>query len=201
MATGDWIILDNGQLAADRRKELRPGDKAHERYLNDPIARAAVKQFAMDLIFGDRTVERLDTVIVDLDGTLADCSDRQHFIKGDKKNWDGFHEAGCRAEPIQHIVVMVNALAMAGFKIVILTGRNGKYRVGTEAWLNRHVPKWNRLIMRVDDDFRSSVEVKGEILAQMVPQRVLAIFEDQPELVKLGRHMGYTVLQVADGAF
>jgi HAD superfamily, subfamily IIIB (Acid phosphatase) len=135
-------------------------------------------------------------IIVDLDGTLASCADRQGSLKA--RDWDTFHEAGCYAKPILHTVLTVNHLGDAGYRIVVLTGRNEKYRNGTEAWLHKHIPRWNRLIMRKDRDFRSSVEIKGEILANVDPKHVLAVFEDQDDLASMARHMGFTVFQVSE---
>ncbi len=34
-----------------------------------------------------------NTVIFDIDGTLADCSHRLHHIQKDPADWDGFYEA------------------------------------------------------------------------------------------------------------
>ena len=50
-------------------------------------------------------------VVVDLDGTVADCTHRLHHIRGrGRKNWDAFF-AGCDLdEPNSVVVALVKAL-------------------------------------------------------------------------------------------
>ena len=38
-------------------------------------------------------------IIVDIDGTIADCSHRLHYIKGEKKDWNSFFKAAGKDKP------------------------------------------------------------------------------------------------------
>lgn len=31
-------------------------------------------------------------ILIDLDGTLANCDHRRHFVEGTKKNWSDFYQ-------------------------------------------------------------------------------------------------------------
>jgi hypothetical protein len=139
-----------------------------------------------------------NTIIVDLDGTVTSQLDRMDHYK--TRDWDKFHEAGCRSKPILHVLLTVNHLADRGYLVTIITGRTEKYRTGTQSWLHKHIPRWNRLIMRADNDHRSTVIYKGEWLTKFDPRDVLAIFEDREAIVQMARNMGFTVFHCMEGA-
>lgn len=44
--------------------------------------------------------------IFDIDGTIADCSHRLHFITGEHKNWDAFYDACLDDAPINDVIKM-----------------------------------------------------------------------------------------------
>src|ERR1044071_3698945 len=50
-------------------------------------------------------------VILDIDGTVADCSHRQRFIRGKSKKWKKFFEAAQKDQPRIDVVAQVRELA------------------------------------------------------------------------------------------
>jgi histidinol phosphatase-like enzyme len=40
----------------------------------------------------EHNAEGGNMIVVDLDGTIADCSHRTHYVKGAVKNWDAFNK-------------------------------------------------------------------------------------------------------------
>ena len=89
-------------------------------------------------------------IVFDLDGTLANTAHRQHFLEGDKKDWNGFFEACDKDVPIWPAIETMTALnrgvACTGdsyyHKVEIWSGRgegkDGSVRRKTFHWLGKH---------------------------------------------------------------
>lgn len=147
-------------------------------------------------------------IIVDIDGTLADCSHRRKFLEVTPKNWEKFSdpEEVKKDRPIAPIITVVNALlSQTGAEIVFASGRTENLRSTTVTWLR----KWGlwffpfKLYMRKDGDYRPDTEVKKEILEQIKAEGFepwLSI-DDRSSVVKMWREEGLTCLQVAEGNF
>lgn len=149
-----------------------------------------------------------NTVIFDIDGTLADCSHRLHHIQKDPADWDGFYEACENDEPITPIIEIAQTMwDVGGYEIVMLTGRREQVREKTEAWLNKHGMGLPLVLMRPDGDKRPDEVVKPEILMKWLERTgrskdsIRLIFEDRDRMVKKWRELGFTCLQVADGSY
>lgn len=147
------------------------------------------------------------TVIVDLDGTVADLSHRLHFIgaKYGPKYWDEFYAACGMDEPITEMVELVKLLRYT-YDIVFVTGRPERSRDASVAWIKRHIYEDGRmppvLYMRKDKDYRSDDIVKREIWFNHLRDTEIAfVLEDRARVVKMWRELGLRVLQVADGEF
>ena len=106
-------------------------------------------------------------IIFDLDGTLADCSHRQHFVDalkltypwkvksninntkydawcektGDrwKPDWLSFHESCSEDKPIFPVIQLFWALREEGHQIEIWSGRCNSVRQKTIDWLEQHI--------------------------------------------------------------
>ncbi len=133
-------------------------------------------------------------VIVDLDGTLADCSHRVPLIP----DWDAFH-AGCSDDPAyMHIVELVRLL-QRHHNLCILTGRSSKVRSETEAWLTGYGIEWDALFMRPETDFTPDVEFKWRIAQDFfgphILQKVWLVIDDRDKVVQMWRDRGLTCLQ------
>ena len=154
-------------------------------------------------------------VVVDLDGTIADLSHRLHFIEGESKDWDSFHEACDQDTPILVNVDVVKALAEAGNEVMYWTGRSdiGDVRAKTIAWLCKHgMPlataqgldsPSDYLRMRAPRDHRADHILKGEWLAETrgTGREIHLVFEDRSRVVGMYRANGVTCFQVAVGDF
>ncbi len=76
--------------------------------------------------------------IFDIDGTLADLSHRLPLIQQTPKDWDGFFAACPDDAPIQHMINLAIDVALAGARIIYISGRSDQCREATEDWLRRH---------------------------------------------------------------
>jgi len=149
----------------------------------------------------------LDTIVFDLDGTLANITHRLHFIKNDAKDWDGFFKAIPQDQPISELVdLAVTLLTLNEKQIVFVTGRPERTRKDTISWLERNGIKTDfqrNLFMRHDGDKRSDSIVKKIILNNMraIGFRPVLVFDDRQSVVDMWREEGIRVAQVAPGNF
>ncbi len=141
-------------------------------------------------------------VICDLDGTLADVQHRVHHIQDGNDDWDAFYGASGKDTPIEPVIELVRALAGAGHRIHILSGRREDTRATTEAWLARNQVPYERLLLRGLNDYTSDDELKRRWLdADYDLSEILLVIEDRNSVVNMFRSLGLTCLQVAPGDF
>lgn len=149
-----------------------------------------------------------NTIVCDLDGTLADCEHRVHHVRNTPKNWDAFF-AGVREDRVNYPVLSVlnKFVDYEGFqyKLIFCSGRPERCRADTEAWLMEQACLAKddyTLLMRKDGDFRADHIVKQEILDNSIPkERVLFVLDDRQQVVDMWRRNGLTCFQVAEGNF
>lgn len=156
------------------------------------------------------------SIIVDIDGTIADCDHRLHHIQGMsdkdatfKADWDAFYEDCAEDEPIEPTCELVRALIDSDWAVILVTGRSGKYRVQTEEWLHRNDIWYDLLLMRKHGDHSPDDEIKlkwlqmlhnGQITLRGVLAPWIAI-EDRARVVEMWRSQGLVCLQCAKGDF
>jgi uncharacterized HAD superfamily protein len=138
----------------------------------------------------------LKTVIVDIDGTLADVRHRLHHIEvSGKKNWQGFFEAADRDRPIRRILDQVREMAN-DHAIVIVTGRPEKYRPPTEKWLKKHNVPYEKLYMRRNGDHRPDYEAKSAVLDEIPPANIVLAIDDRPPVCEMWERNGIKCMLV-----
>lgn len=146
-----------------------------------------------------------NTIIVDIDGTIAKVGDRLKYLQQEKKDWDSFYEHCDEDEPIKDIIELIELTQIHEYNIVFCTGRRESVRKKTEDWLFKNI--WclreYKLLMRKDNDWRHDTEVKPELLANagITPDDVWFVLEDRDSMVAKLRDLGFRVLQVNDGKF
>lgn len=158
------------------------------------------------------------TIIVDIDGTIADLTHRLKYIElhpqgpdGDlRKDWDGFYDAAKDDEPIEEMVELVRDLVSIGYNLIFVTGRSERIRVLTEQWLKKHimwdpegVPFRYPIFMRKEGDRRPDHVIKKEIYNTYIKDKfdIKFVLEDRGRVVEMWRYLGIRCLQVASGAF
>ena len=142
-----------------------------------------------------------EIVIFDIDGTLADVSERLHHIKKKPKDWDAFFGGIPPDKAIRSMVRLCNILHASGIKILLCTGRREKDRAETVKWLKQQGVNYHELILRPDGDRRSDVIVKREMLAGLDRSKILFVVEDRSGVVEMWRSEGLVCLQCAPGEF
>jgi len=142
------------------------------------------------------------TYIFDLDGTLADCTHRLHFINNGKKDWPAFFAACKDDAPIHHMIELCAELEVSG-RIVICSGRSDVVRDDTMRWLIENGLSPDLLMMRKQGDHRPDHVVKLEMLTDLraMNYNPTMAFDDRDQVVKMWRENGVPCAQVAPGDF
>lgn len=132
-------------------------------------------------------------IICDLDGTLALLNGRNPY-----------DAARCEEDLVNEPVAdILKTYFLAGYTILLASGRSEQHRPQTERWLEKHSIEYNVLYMRVEGDIRKDAIVKREIYEQHMQGRytIKFVLDDRNQVVELWRSLGLTVLQVAEGNF
>lgn len=135
---------------------------------------------------------RPQTIIYDIDGTLADVSSVRHHvinIHNDpkfKKNFDKFHEESVSCPPIRWVLASALDAKGMGFRVIQVTARQEKYRPHTSWWLADNLVPSDGLFMRANGDYRPDYIVKREILDRLILRYdIRKAFDDNPNVVRL----------------
>ena len=166
-----------------------------------------------------------NTVIFDLDGTLAniDVRRKKSLKPNGKMDWDIFFDPlnvlrlDIANEPV---IKMAQMFHKDGFKVVIFSGRNDRSFHMTKLWLEQRDVPFDLLVMRPDkfqadswpiaDGNPATKEMRfmpDEILKKKMLDTfvdiddVFLVVDDRNKVVKMWRDLGLNVFQVADGNF
>jgi hypothetical protein len=141
-------------------------------------------------------------IICDLDGTLALCEHRLHFLRQEPPDWDSFFLAAKSDEPNHAVIDIVNALWEYGdYKIVIFSGRSDIAGDITAKWLTKHGVCYDAIRMRKQGDYTPDNELKQQWLEELGVENVYFCIDDRQKVVDMWRSQGLTCLQVAEGNF
>lgn len=146
----------------------------------------------------------MKTILFDLDGTLANIKHRRKFLEGSNPDWKSFNQHMGEDTPNFPIINLYKTLWNSGqYEIIILTGRNEKYRAVTEQWLAWNEVPFKKLIMRTDNDFRTDNLIKEEMLKYLISEgkEILFAIDDRQQVVDMWRRNGITCLQCDYGDF
>lgn len=135
-------------------------------------------------------------IVIDIDGTIS-------LING-RSPYDGKYELDLPNIPVIAIVNSYGA-PNSGNKlpVILLTGREEKYREKTIEWLNINKVNFDELIMRPDKDKRHDDIVKKEQYENLIKPKykVFFVIEDRDRCVKMWRDLNICCLQPFYGDF
>lgn len=145
-------------------------------------------------------------IIFDLDGTIALCNHRRHFVEGLKKDWKNFFAACVNDTPNDPVIELMRELGRV-HPIIILSGRSEEVKPQTVRWLMQNKVYYDYLFMRPAKDYTPDEQLKLIMLKQaqanlgFADQDVMCIFDDRQKVVDMWRKNGFACFQVADGNF
>lgn len=180
-----WELLD---VLLGRRTEV-PKDvviRQHMMGFKPPLVRVPLiepllQDFSRDPVF-----------VFDIDGTLA------HINPNNPRDvYDGSRVYEDIAD--YAVKLIANLVEHFGYGVMVVSGRDEKYRDETGDWLfDKGIP-CDELYMRPEGDTRHDVAIKYEIMQDLVNRRhIVGVFDDRTRVTTAYRTMGLKVFQVED---
>ena len=166
-----------------------------------------------------------NTVIFDLDGTLANIDVRRDksLKPNGKLDWNKFAASTSIMDwdtPNAPVIKMAQMFHDNGFRVVIFSGRNDRSFDATVSWLKSHDVPHDLLVMRPDKFKADSWPIAegnpatsemrfmpDEILKKAMLDTfvdindVFLVVDDRDKVVKMWRDLGLNTFQVAPGDF
>ena len=150
-------------------------------------------------------------IVFDIDGVLADCSHRLHYIQGENKDYDKFYskEELWKDKPIKAGMNILDALhrfevmrdnpRLTEFygEVIFITGRNEICKDITYNWLYNNILErgtvYNKLYMRPKNDYRPAHEVKKDLIEKHIGfENILFAFDDDNKVNEMYEKRGVT---------
>lgn len=154
--------------------------------------------------------EKKQAIIVDLDGTLANCDHRLHYLKGEKKDWKSFFENIDYDQINLNVLTVVKHFHDLNHGVLIVTGRPRACHEKTVQWLRKYLMSFVKsrsidfdLFMRKDGDYQPDQSFKQQVYEHLIAPDydVKLVLEDRDQVVKMWRSLGLECWQVAEGNF
>jgi phosphoglycolate phosphatase-like HAD superfamily hydrolase len=143
------------------------------------------------------------TIIFDVDGTIADVEHRRHFVNGNN-DWQSFRAETVNDTPVQWVCDIAKRFIAQGDQVAFFSARNESEREITE----KQIAEWignnhQGLFLRPDGDFRKDDEFKSELADKFeeLGGKIDLVFDDRNQVVEMWRKRGTTCVQVAEGDF
>ncbi len=139
-------------------------------------------------------------IIIDLDGTLSDCSHRRHHAeKGDFKEF--YKTMG--DDPVNEWCRAIIDSFKGTHKVLIVSGRPDEYDAISRAWMIFNDIHFDELYMRLKGDFRDDTIIKKSIFHYYIEHEyeIEFVIDDRKKVIEMWRKLGLTALQCAEGNF
>lgn len=141
-------------------------------------------------------------IIFDIDGVLADCSHRLHYLKD--KNYDKFYsdEEIMKDKPIHDVMdIFVGLENLNEYNIgsnktvnILISGRNERCRKVTIQWLREKLNIYideDQLFLRSANDYRPAHEVKEDLIKKHIGfENILFAFDDDDQVNEMYKKHG-----------
>lgn len=136
-------------------------------------------------------------LLVDIDKTLSDAAWRDPLI--DSNGWDAYHEQSYLDHPVFETVELVRVLSCF-WPVIAVTARPERFRQLTMKWLLQHNVPVTELLLRPNDDYRPSPEVKIALIKERFPVitdfRHFLVIDDREDICVRFKAAGFVAMQV-----
>ena len=144
------------------------------------------------------------TIIFDVDGTIADVEHRRHFVSQKPADWKSFRNSTVFDTPVQWVCDIAKRFIAQGDNVAFFSARNESERSITEKQISEWIGEGHQgLFLSPDGGFRRDDEFKSDLADKFeeVGGKIDIVFDDRNQVVDMWRARGTTVVQVADGDF
>jgi hypothetical protein len=140
----------------------------------------------------------MKAILIDIDHTLSDASWRDPMIGGEG-GWDAYHNASVDDKVAEDVALFVRAIRYVPLLAVGCTARPEKFRAITTEWLLRHNIWLDHLLMRPDEEFRPSAEIKVALAESFFKgdlSQIVAVLDDHEGVISSFVARGVTAFHV-----
>lgn len=186
-----------------RRDKLRPnpiGEKVIKqtwRTYRNFIVSETNKEYQAGLLKQNPDLPK--AIIVDMDATLCFNTSGRPFYG------EGCAEGIANDIPSEPVCNLVRAMFADGYKIIIVTGREGtkKITAATEKWLRDHNIAYDEIYFRGEHDYSKGDICKAKIFESHIKNKynVQFVIDDSQKCVDMYRKLGLICLQPNEGTF
>lgn len=144
------------------------------------------------MYYGDPSPLLPKVVLVDIDGTVADC-------RGIRSPFD--YSLVLNDRFMSAVWFVARAVAdEANAKVIFLSGREEGCRKETEEWMEYHALAYDKLLMRSANDLRKDSIVKKEIYEANIKGKyeVIAVFDDRLSVCRMWHSLGLPLFRVGN---
>ena len=146
-----------------------------------------------------RLHHRNDTVLFDLDGTIADDMTWEKHHKGKGGKHPEFAQEALEVGVNKNIVKKMREARQKGDNVVILTARSAHYRPETLKWLHKNEIPYDSIVMRpTDDSKQKDKNLKRELLEEDILPKfdVREAYDDKKKNRKMFEKLGIEAKKV-----
>jgi predicted kinase len=198
----EYCIQDFTDISVEECVYRDSQRKVGEGHVGEKVVRSFVKYLSGTK---RQPIVRVNTalpyaVLCDLDGTLALFTNRGPF-----------ETAKCESDALSIPVALTLKAVRTQYsqegkdiRIILMSGREDKFRPHTERWLKKHNIFYNELYMRTAGDFRKDAIVKRELYDKYIAGNytVLFVMDDRDQMIRMYRDdLNLVTFQVAWGNF
>ena len=198
----DYMVFDVPKqtcIERDAKRERSVGEEVIERQykdykvLTDSFDFQPIKPSVKRYVTPAFDSKKPDCILVDIDGTLAHTSGKRSHYDMTKVGVDDCDII---------IKEIVNRLSKF-YVVIVVTGRDEFCRKDTTKWLDDNEIKYNKLLMRKDDDKRKDSLIKEDIFWNDIEPNynVRFVLDDRDQVISMWRDLGFKCLQVEYGNF
>jgi len=171
-------------IERDLARKSLPSGYVGKKIILDMYRRYVRKPF--NTVIQDENLPK--AIIVDIDGTLANCSHRSPYDT----------EKCLDDKLILPVYQAVLAMSSCVNNIIYLSGREDKYEDLTRKWLEKHKIDFELLYMRAEGDTRPDWIIKKELFYKHIKDKhnILFVIDDRPQVRKMWVKEGIFVFNV-----
>jgi predicted kinase len=149
-----------------------------------------------------------NTVVVDLDGTLANIEHRLHYVQNSPPNWQAFFRECPKDTPNDWCVELIRSMLLVGKDVIVVSARSKEVEKESIEWVRNailgkpgteplYLGKLDVQLVREEKDSTPDQILKKKWLDNFGKDRILFAVDDRQRVVQMWRDNGIVCLQCA----